>query len=166
MGEKKLLLSIIVPVYNAEQYIEDCLKSLECQKLSSSEYEIICINDGSTDHSLDILNKYKNRNSNIRIINKENEGIAIARNIGLNEVRGKYFMFVDSDDFIASDSIKEVLDRAIEEKIDFVRFSYSCMDEKKYFEEEKIPGIEFKKKKMDVSEAPFQVWGGFIGLTW
>lgn len=159
MVEKKLLLSIIVPVYNTEQYLEDCLKSLERQELSSSEYEIICINDGSTDSSSNILDKYRKNYSNIRIINKENEGIAIARNIGISEVQGEYFMFVDSDDFIASYSIKEILDKAIEEKIDFVRFSYSCMDEKKHFKEEQINNIVFKKKKIDVSEAPFQVWG-------
>lgn len=126
--EKKLLLSSIVPVYNTEQYLEDCLKSLVCQEVSSSKYEIICINAGSTDNSANILAEYRNDYPNIRIINKENEGIAIARNIGISEVRDEYFMFVDSDDFIASHSIKEILDKATEEKI-------------------------------DVSEAPFQVWG-------
>lgn len=157
--EKKLLLSSIVPVYNTEQYLEDCLKSIVCQEVSSSKYEIICINAGSTDNSANILGEYRNDYPNIRIINKENEGIAIARNIGISEVRDEYFMFVDSDDFIASHSIKEILDKATEEKIDFVRFSYSCTDEKKHFEEEQINNIVFKKEKIDVSEAPFQVWG-------
>lgn len=94
-------VSIIIPVYNVEQYISQCLDSLINQTLQ--EIEIICINDGSKDNSLNILNDYAKKDSRIKIINKKNEGLSCARNDGLKAASGEYIGYVDSDDWVAED---------------------------------------------------------------
>ena len=94
---KEVKLSIIVPVYNTEKYIVNCLDSLVNQNLE--EIEIICVNDGSTDRSLEILERYAGEDERIRIITKENDGLGAARNTGIDAAQGKYIGFVDSDDF-------------------------------------------------------------------
>jgi len=91
-------ISIIVPMYNVEKYLLKCLDSLVNQTLK--DIEIICINDGSTDNSLEILNNYAQNDSRIKVINKENGGVSSARNSGLDIAEGKYVMFVDSDDWL------------------------------------------------------------------
>ena len=95
-----MFLSIIVPVYNAEHYLPECLDSLLNQDIPHAEYEIICVNDGSKDGSLLVLQSYQQRFSNIRIIDKENGGVTTARNAGLAAAQGDYIWFVDSDDFL------------------------------------------------------------------
>ena len=93
-----MLLSIIIPVYNAEQYLQKCLESVFNQNLSPQDYEILCINDGSTDASLSILNKFQEENTNVKVVSTENKGPAHARNRGLNSAKGNYITFLDSDD--------------------------------------------------------------------
>jgi len=95
-----MFLSFIVPVYNAEIYLPDCLNSLLRQDIPHSDYEIICINDGSKDKSLAVMQDYQARFPNIQIIDKENGGVTTARNAGLAAAMGDYIWFVDSDDFI------------------------------------------------------------------
>ncbi len=95
-----MFLSLIIPVYNAEKYIAECLDSLLDQDLSPEEYEIICVNDGSRDNSLSILETYAGRHTNVRIITKENGGVTTARNTGLTAAKGDYIWFVDADDLI------------------------------------------------------------------
>ena len=92
------LISIIVPIYNVEDYLERCITSLIEQTYKN--IEIILVNDGSQDKSLKICEKYKNIDSRIRIINKKNGGLSSARNAGIKIAKGKYFVFVDSDDYI------------------------------------------------------------------
>ena len=96
----KCKISIIIPVYNAEKYLRKCLDSVINQTLK--EIEIICINDGSTDLSLSILKKYATCDNRIKIINQENQGVAIARNNGLKYATGEYIGYVDSDDYVSS----------------------------------------------------------------
>lgn len=98
---EKCILSIIVPVYNTEKYLETCLESLLSQDIDKSMYEIICINDGSTDGSLAILQEYAKQYDNIVLIDKENEGVSIARNVGLEKAKGDYVWFIDADDWVA-----------------------------------------------------------------
>lgn len=95
-----MFLSVIVPVYNAEAYIGECLRSLLEQDLPKEDYEIICVNDGSRDGSLAALQQFAREYPNIVVIDKENGGVATARNAGLAAARGEYIWFVDSDDFI------------------------------------------------------------------
>lgn len=91
-------VSVIVPVYNVEKYLENCLETLISQTLK--DIEIICINDGSKDSSPDILKKYALNDERIKIIDKHNEGLSAARNDGLNVATGEYIGFVDSDDWV------------------------------------------------------------------
>lgn len=99
-------LSIIVPVYNAEEYIEGCVNSLLKQDLSEQEYEIILINDGSTDNSPKLAQKLKEQNNNIVLLSQENKGQSVARNKGMDIAKGKYIMFVDADDKLYPNVIK------------------------------------------------------------
>ena len=92
------LVSIILPIYNAEKYLERCLESIITQTYAN--IEIILINDGSTDNSINIIKEYAIKDSRIIIIDKENEGVSVARNIGILKARGKYICFVDADDYI------------------------------------------------------------------
>ena len=96
--KNKPLISIIVPVFNAEEYLAQCLDSILNQ--TYRDLEILCINDGSCDGSIGILKKYKNRDSRIVIIDKQNEGVSATRNVGLKKANGDYLMFVDADDWI------------------------------------------------------------------
>lgn len=101
------LVSIIVPVYNVENYLEECLNSLINQIYQS--IEIICVNDKSTDNSLDILQSFVEKDSRIKIINMEqNSGLSIVRNKGIEESKGDFICFVDSDDFISRDFILDL----------------------------------------------------------
>ena len=92
-------ISIIIPVYNVEKYLEQCLKSVINQTFK--DIEIICINDGSTDNSLEILEAFQKQDERIKIINKQNEGQGIARNEGLKVAKGEYISFIDPDDWVA-----------------------------------------------------------------
>jgi len=94
----EIKMSIIVPAYNAEKYLERCLDSLVNQDLSTKEYEVIVINDGSTDRTGAILHEYSNRYSYFHCITVENSGVSEARNYGCRKAKGKYFLFVDADD--------------------------------------------------------------------
>lgn len=114
--------SIIVPVYNSEKYLDDCLKSIFNQ--TNQDYEIICINDGSTDKSLDILNKYKDE---IIIINQDNMGLSVARNNGVKKASGKYLLFVDSDDVIEN-KLLEKIDIVSKNNPDLIRFGIIEVD--------------------------------------
>ena len=116
------LLSIILPVYNAETYIKQCLDSLLEQDTEQEKYEIICINDGSTDDSLRILEEYAKKYDNIRLIDKQNEGVSVARNLGLEKACGKYVWFVDADDFIKPNCLK-MIKVPIENEPDIINFS-------------------------------------------
>ncbi len=101
-------LSIIISVYNAGPYVGKCLDSVIAQGLPADEYEIICINDGSTDNSQEVLEQYAERYSHIRIIQQENRGISAVRNRGIAEARGTYLCFIDGDDFWLPNSFSKV----------------------------------------------------------
>ena len=91
-------VSVIIPVYNVEKYLEKCIESVINQTLK--DIEIICVNDGSTDSSRKILEKYKNRDSRIKIVDKENGGLSSARNAGMKVAVGEFYSFIDSDDWV------------------------------------------------------------------
>lgn len=116
-------VSIVVPVYNVEAYLPKCLDSLINQTFN--DYEIILINDGSTDNSLKIIDEYSQKYPDkIVKINKVNEGQAIARNVGIKQARGEYIMFVDSDDYIDKNTLKTCYDKAKENNADIVCFGH------------------------------------------
>lgn len=116
--EKDSLISIIVPVYNVEKYLPQCLDSIIGQTYSN--IEIICVNDGSPDNSIDILTDYAHRDSRIKIVSQKNKGLSSARNTGLHYASGDYIMFVDSDDWIELDTCE----KALQEDVDVVFWPY------------------------------------------
>lgn len=115
-------ISIIVPVYNAEKYIEKCLQSIVNQ--TYTDLEIICVNDASSDNSYEILKKYESLDSRVHVINKENEGVSLARNKGLDVATGGYVMFVDADDWLEENACEEALKEAFEKNADVVMWAY------------------------------------------
>lgn len=116
-------VSVIVPVYNTEKFLGKCLESIVQQTLN--EIEIIIINDGSTDNSQEIINKYKLiYDKKIKVILKENEGQAIARNIGMELASGEYIGFIDSDDFIEPDMFEKMYEEAKIKNADMVMCHY------------------------------------------
>ena len=120
MNEKdiNIIISLIVPVYNAEKTVEKCLGSII--KQSNPNWEIVVVNDGSTDSSLDILNRLAKGNSKIKIINQENSGPGIARNIGVQYATGEYIAYLDSDDYLDKDYIEIVLKEILSSNPDVV----------------------------------------------
>lgn len=114
--------SIIIPVYNVEKYIERCILSCTNQNLSSSEYEIIVINDGSPDNSLKIINELAQGCNNIKIFSQENQGLSVARNNGLKFAKGEYVWFVDSDDWIEPSCLLDLYDKCNEFNLDVLLF--------------------------------------------
>lgn len=119
---EKGLISIIVPVYNAEKYLKHCIESLLVQ--SYGEIEIIAINDGSTDKSLKILEVFKKKDERIKVFSQSNKGISETRNTGLRYSRGEFIMFVDSDDWIESQTCERAITKLKEANADVVLWSY------------------------------------------
>lgn len=123
--------SIIIPVYNVEDYIKDCLDSIKNQSLK--DYEVIVVNDGTKDNSMNIVKKYP-----VTIINQENQGLSAARNTGAKQATGDYLLFVDSDDYLEKDTLKKI-NQALTNNPDVVRFQikevFDNQEEKQYPEE-------------------------------
>ena len=115
-------VSVIVPIYNAEEYLEKCLNSLVNQTLK--DIEIILINDGSTDGSKEIINKYKEKYDNIILVDKKNEGIGKARNDGIKKASGEYITFVDSDDYIKENMFEDYYEYSKKYNLDMVSGLY------------------------------------------
>ena len=109
-------ISVIIPVYNVENYLRECLDSITSQTVK--DIEIICIDDGSTDNSPEILKEYQKKDSRIKIITKENGGQATARNLGIKEAQGEYIAFIDSDDFIESEMLEKLYTKAKDDNLD------------------------------------------------
>ena len=106
-GYGMVKISVIIPVYNTEKFIRDCLESILSQTLK--EIEIICIDDGSTDQSYAILEEYSARHKNIIVLRQKNMGAGIARNWGIEYANGKYICFMDSDDYYIQNRALEIL---------------------------------------------------------
>lgn len=138
-----MLLSVIVPVYNTQPYLQDCLESLIHQGLDETEYEVICVNDGSTDGSLQVLKAYAEKYKNIVVIDCENGGVSAARNAGLRAVRGKYTAFCDSDDCIRSGSLGEILRFMVQNGLQAVVMErFQGVSEDYHYEPEEAPKAE------------------------
>lgn len=114
------LLSIIVPVYNVEIYIRACIESIFRQNLDENIFEVIIVNDGTKDHSMEVIQDIVTLHSNISIINQENLSLSVARNNGIAKAKGEYILMPDSDDLLIEDSIPILLEKAIASKADLV----------------------------------------------
>lgn len=121
-------VSVIVPVYNVENYLDKCLESII--KQTFSDYEVIIVNDGSTDNSEIIATKYvKKYPGKFKLITQDNGGLGAARNTGIENANGEYYLFVDSDDTIASNALEHLYDKVIQNNADIVVFDYKLIDE-------------------------------------
>lgn len=121
---KILLLSIIVPVYNVEKYIRTCLRSIFNQNLDEKCFEVIIVNDGTPDHSMDVIQDIIEQHKNITVINQKNQGLSVARNVGMAAAKGQYILMIDSDDLLIENSLKPLLELAIESQTDVVVADY------------------------------------------
>ena len=122
------LLSIIIPIYNVEPYVEKCLRSLENQDISCDDYEILCINDGSPDNSREVVLRLLKEFSNIILIDQENQGVSLARNNGVKKASGKYLLFIDPDDFVQVNSLGGILKDAVSNQAQIVIPGYTFVD--------------------------------------
>ncbi len=122
----KVKVSVIVPVFNVGEYLSTSLDSILNQTLE--DIEIICINDGSTDDSLNILEYYAKKDKRIKIISKENEGQGTARNVGLDNAQGEFISFVDADDFIKKDMLEKLYNKSVNGNLDLVMCKVSSFD--------------------------------------
>ena len=120
---------MIIPVYNTEKYLKECLDSIVNQSLE--DIEIICIDDGSTDNSLEILREYAENDSRFKIFSQENNGQGSARNYGLDVAKGEYIYFMDSDDFIELNTLSDCYNEANKNNLDFLMFQLINYDESK-----------------------------------
>ncbi|WP_405304075.1 glycosyltransferase family 2 protein [Methanobrevibacter sp.] len=120
-------VSVIIPVYNTEDYLEECLDSIINQTLT--DMEIICIDDGSSDNSLEILKEYEKNDSRINIITQENNGLAFTRNVGLKSAKGEYVYFMDSDDILEIEALEELYGLCQKDDLDMVIFKMINFDD-------------------------------------
>ena len=114
-------ISIIIPVYNVEFYLTDCIESLRSQVYK--DFEVLLINDGSFDSSGKICDEYAIKDERIRVFHKKNEGVSSARNLGLIEAKGEWICFVDSDDWIEPNTLSSIFPIG-DNEIDFVQFGF------------------------------------------
>ncbi|MDH5092757.1 glycosyltransferase [Clostridium perfringens] len=139
---ENIKISFIVPVYNVERYLSKCLDSLVNQTIN--EKEVIIINDGSTDNSLEICNMYKDKYDFIKIINQKNGGLSSARNNGIKNSKGKYIQFVDSDDYIDVNCGKIFVDLCEKNNLDIIRGKYHTYNEEEGIIKQAINLKDFK----------------------
>ena len=123
------ILSIIIPLYNCEKYIKQCLDTIFRQKMNKSEFEVIVIDDGSKDSGYSLASEYAKRYQNIIVIKQENQGVACARNNALEKATGDYVTFVDADDMLVSGSLSTLIKIAVENKADIVKAAHKEVPE-------------------------------------
>ena len=150
-------ISIIVPVYNVEKYLERCIISILNQRFY--DFELILVNDGSTDRSLDICNEYEKIDNRIKVINKENGGLSSARNAGIEVAKGEYIAFVDSDDYINRNMYQVLYDNIIKADADISISNFEYVDENDDVNlNNKLENIEFMT--FNNIEAMHQLYSG------
>ena len=156
-------ISIVMPVYNAEKYLEQNLDSLMAQ--SFKNFELICVNDGSKDGSLNILQKYAQLDSRIQVLNKTNTGAGDSRNVGISQAKGKYLLVLDADDFFEKDMLTLAFNRAEETQADMVVFRYFYYDHQTQKLKEQNYSwpkvISFKQKIFSKQDVPQKIFNIF-----
>ena len=120
-------LSIIIPVYNVEKYIRSCIESIFKQGLDDTDFEVIIVNDGTKDRSMEMIADIIAEHNNITVINQENQGLSVARNNGIAAAKGEYILMPDSDDLLIENSLKPLFEKALETKVDLVVADFLSM---------------------------------------
>lgn len=124
-------LSVIIPVYNVQEYLQKCIVSIEEQDIPQQEYEIIAVNDGATDNSRTLLLELAKQFNNVILIDQENKGVSAARNAGMDKAKGEYILFVDGDDCIEKSSLGSMLALAKKNELQILLLGYQVVDIKK-----------------------------------
>ena len=146
MEEQHIKISVIIPVHNTEKYIKDCLQSVIGQNFM--DVEIICIDDGSVDSSGMILNEYKKQYRNIKVIHQKCQGPSVARNNGLKNAKGKYVLFLDSDDMYEEEAFSKLYSIAEQEHTDLVLFDgYSIYETDRLEKEHLVYKKSYSREK-------------------
>jgi glycosyltransferase involved in cell wall biosynthesis len=142
-------LSIIVPVYNVEKYVRACMESIFNQGLDEECYEVIIVNDGTQDRSMEVIADIIQQHDNITVINQENQSLSVARNNGIAAAKGEYVFMPDSDDLLLENSLKPLLEIALETKVDLVVADFLSMTDEEiddfYKKEFQQPELQFKE---------------------
>ena len=142
-------LSIIVPVYNVEKYIRPCIESIFKQGLDDVDFELIIVNDGTEDRSMEMISDIIQQHKNITVIHQENQGLSVARNNAIATAKGEYILMPDSDDILIENSLNPLLKKALETKVDLAIADFFSMTDKEidnfYKDEFKQPEIQFKE---------------------
>lgn len=161
MKEKSPKISVIVPVYNAERYLHSCIESIIAQTFS--DFELLLINDGSKDNSGDICNKYVEKDSRIRVFHKENGGVSSARNVGLDNARGEWVAFVDSDDTLDINFIQKSLYN-IPDFVDIVFLSWAKKKKGKVVYEKILPDVVYDSNNLHKAFCETDIV--YMGIPW
>lgn len=161
-----IFYSIIIPVYNAERYLTVCLTSL--LNLSSNNIEIICVNDGSTDNSLSILRAFAAKDSRFIVLDQQNKGVSVARNMGLKMAKGEYVGFVDADDFVSAHYFETLYSLAKEHLVDIIISDFYVQKNEKN-QIQRLPFSKNKKfSKNDIEEIiyPLMISSDILNALW
>ncbi len=127
MSEKQPLLSVVIPVYNAEPFLPETLDSLLNQSLR--DLEIVCVDDGSPDNSVEVIRRYMEKDSRVRLCRQKNQFAGIARNTGIENARGEWLFFLDADDYVLDYGLEAAVDKARRYQLDFLKFMALTWDE-------------------------------------
>lgn len=163
-----ILVSIIIPIYNSSSYLKECLDSILNQLLK--DIEVFCINDGSTDNSLKMLQQYALKDSRIKILKQNNQGAAAARNLGLKHANGEYVIFLDSDDYFKPDLIEQSVAKAEKFDADIVIFKAEAFDDVTgqistlNDRISKLP--EYQQKVLSYKDIPEDIFNSFLTVPW
>lgn len=123
---QEIKVSVVIPIYNAERHLAQCLESVLKQSLQ--EIEVICVDDGSTDRSPEILRQYAQKDNRVRILSQKNQHAGVARNNGMKAARGRYLAFLDADDYYIDGALEQLLQVAEQNHLDFVKGSFFRLD--------------------------------------
>lgn len=156
-----LWLSYIIPLYNCGEYIAKCLDSVLAQGLDSAEYEVIVVNDGSTDNGGEVVARYCQKYDNIRLVNKENGGVSSARNRGIDEAHGEYIYFMDADDYLLPGGMKILRDEYLNKYGHADVISFWCHTVDKHYERQKWEHIRPHKSYF---QGTFLEYGNKYGI--
>lgn len=137
--------SVIIPVYNTEKYLRECLESVLSQGMD--DVQVVCVNDGSTDGSLSILEEYRAKDSRVLVISQENRGQAAARNIGIKKAEGRYLLFLDSDDMYCENALHEIRSRLEGSDAEILMFDADCMYEREKTKDDDYKDDYYHRKK-------------------
>lgn len=154
-------VSVVLPIYNVEKYLPKCLDSLINQTLQ--DIEIICVNDGSSDNSLQILKEYATKDSRIKIINQKNSGPGVARNTGIRAAQGKYIAFVDPDDWVEINAFEILYNATKEHKVDLVEYAITVYEENS--RKKQIKNHLYRQEITNINDNPKIIFQG-ISAAW